>query len=307
MVTIQFAARHAGLSPHTIRAWEQRYAALAPDRTSTNRRLYSGEDLDKLALLNRAVQAGHRIGQIAALSISELQSLLSDLRTSGTLQSAPAVVATAATASLPYLEECLQAVAELDGKALEYGLTRAAAKLGAAAMIDQVALPLLRRIGESWRDGETRPAHEHMATAMIRTFLGNTLASFQPSALAPRLIVTTPVGQLHELGALIAAITAASEGWKALYLGPNLPAEEIAGALHQTRAEAVALSIVYPPDDPRIQHELGALRKHLGQTTPIFVGGNAAADYRPALHAISAIHTEDMPAFRVALEVLRSR
>jgi len=301
--TIQFAARHSGLSPHTIRAWERRYAALAPDRTSTNRRLYSMEDLDKLALLNRAVQAGHRIGQIAALSVPELRNLLRETESS----QAPHAEHTAATTSVSYLEECLHAVAELDGGALEYGLTRAAALLGAVAMIDRVALPLLTHIGENWRDGEIRPAHEHMATAIIRTFLGNMLASFQPSAHAPRLIVTTPIGQLHEIGALVAAITAASEGWKALYLGPNLPAEEIAGAFHQTGARAVALSIVYPPDNPRLDHELGMLRERLGQATPIIAGGHAAKAYGATLRIIGAIQLQDLPALRKELEALRDR
>src|SRR5579862_5152247 len=144
MHTIQFAARHSGLSPHTIRAWERRYSALAPDRTAANRRLYSVEDLDKLALLNRAVQSGHRIGQIAALSIPELQKLPGVEATSQALGGEQAGATTGAatgTTASPFLEECRHAVAALDGDALEYGLTRAAALQGAATMIDRVALP----------------------------------------------------------------------------------------------------------------------------------------------------------------------
>lgn len=307
MHTIQFAARHSGLSQHTIRAWERRYAALAPDRTATNRRLYSDEDLDKLALLNRAVQAGHSIGQIASLSILELHNLLSKSEASQSRLPQPTPSSKGATVPVSDLEECLRAVAEMNGTALEYGLTRAAALMGAAAMIDRVVLPLLTSIGENWRAGQTRPVHEHMATAIVRTFLGNLLASFQSSAVAPCLIVTTPVGQFHELGALIAAITAASEGWKVLYLGPNLPAEEVAGAMYQTRATAVALSLIYPPDDPRLEHELRALRQHVGPMTPIFVGGHAALMYRSALKAIGAIPIEDMPEFRAALEATRTK
>src|SRR5579871_2950965 len=76
MHTIKFVAQHTGLSAHTIRAWERRYAALSPERTATNRRLYSTDDMEKLSLLRRAVQAGHNIGQIARLSLSDLQRLL---------------------------------------------------------------------------------------------------------------------------------------------------------------------------------------------------------------------------------------
>jgi methanogenic corrinoid protein MtbC1 len=47
---------------------------------------------------------------------------------------------------------------------------------------------------------------------------------------APKILVTTPQGQLHELGALIVSAVASTEGWNVTYLGPNLPAEEIVGA-----------------------------------------------------------------------------
>ena len=74
MHTIKFVAIHTGISPHTIRAWERRYSALSPDRTATNRRLYSTTDIEKLSLLQRAVQAGHSIGQIANLAATANQS-----------------------------------------------------------------------------------------------------------------------------------------------------------------------------------------------------------------------------------------
>ena len=146
---------------------------------------------------------------------------------------------------------------------------------GIATVVEQVVVQLLTEIGELWRAGDLRIAHEHMATAVLRSSLGNMLDTFHPSEFAPLLIVTTPLGQFHELGALIVAIVAATEGWRALYLGPNLPATEIAGSAFQSNAAAVALSIVFPPDDPRIGVELLALRKALG-STPLIVGGRDA-------------------------------
>lgn len=305
MHTIKFVANHTGLSPHTIRSWERRYAVLSPDRTATNRRLYTVEDMEKLSLLHRAVLGGHSIGQIATLSVSELKGLLIEERTKES--ALPKQMASAAGAYIPhsYLEECLNAVERWDADALEYALTRAAAMLGTVAMLDQVMLPLLERIGEDWREGDVRPAQEHMASAVMRTFLGRTLAAFQPPAQAPRLIVTTPIRQLHELGALIAAVTAASEGWRVLYLGANLPAEEIAGAAYQSHAGAIALSIVYPPDDPTLAQELDTLRRSVGPEMSLLVGGRASANYTIALQSVGAIRITDMSALRRTLESLR--
>jgi methylmalonyl-CoA mutase cobalamin-binding subunit len=70
------------------------------------------------------------------------------------------------------------------------------------------------------------------------------------------LVVATPTAKMHKPGALIVATIAASDGWRVTYLGPSLPAEEIAGAAHQNRARAVALSLVYPGDDPFLRGEL---------------------------------------------------
>ncbi len=308
MHTIKFVALHSGLSQHTIRAWERRYAALSPERTAANRRLYTASDLEKLSLLNRALQAGHSIGQVAGLSISELQRMLPDAEPPQAegLRQAPAS-AHAVPQSAPDLEECLRCVERLDARGLEDALTRAAALMGMASFIDRLLQPLLQSIGERWRAGELRPANEHLATAIVRTFLGRMLDSFQPTAQAPRLIVTTPAGQMHELGALVVAVTAASAGWRVLYLGPNLPAEEIAGAAHQSGARAVALSIAYPPDDPRMQQEMTGLRKYIGQEIPILAGGRAAAAYQATLDSIAAIQVPDIQILRAELDALRSR
>jgi MerR HTH family regulatory protein/B12 binding domain len=112
--------------------------------------------------------------------------------------------------------------------------------------IEQVIVPLMHRIGDLWHEGVLRVAHEHLASAVVRTSLGSPSRGYGAGPSAPNLVVATPTGQMHELGAMIVATTAASDGWCVTYLGPSLPAEEIAGAVHQRRACAVALSIIYP-------------------------------------------------------------
>jgi methanogenic corrinoid protein MtbC1 len=99
-----------------------------------------------------------------------------------------------------------------------------------------VIVSLLHRVGERWYEGSLRIAQEHLASAVVRGFLGSQREVFDYPETAPTLVVTTPAGQLHELGALVVATAAASEGWRATYLGPNLPAEEIAGAAEQDEA-----------------------------------------------------------------------
>jgi methylmalonyl-CoA mutase cobalamin-binding subunit len=91
------------------------------------------------------------------------------------------------------------------------------------------------------------------------------------------------------------------------YLGPNLPAEEIAAAVAQNQAKIVALSIVYPTDDLHLEQELRLLRTHLPPEVVIIVGGRASGNYREILNAIGAVNITDMASFRAMLETLRLR
>jgi methylmalonyl-CoA mutase cobalamin-binding subunit len=126
-----------------------------------------------------------------------------------------------------------------------------------------------------------------------------------PDASDPLLVSTTPLGQQHEFGALMAAVTAASGGWKTLYLGPNLPAEDIAAAVKGRRANAVVLSLVYPADDPQLETELVKLRELTDEDLPLLVGGRAAIAYDDVLTEVGAIRIGGLADLRRELDRLK--
>ena len=144
------------------------------------------------------------------------------------------------------LAACMAAVQGLDAIALESVLLRARVALSHTVFLEALIVPMMQTIGDLWRDGSLRIMHEHLASAIVRTLLGG-LAT--PASLSPMrpIIITTPAGQLHEIGALIAASIAGVEGWRVTYLGPNLPAEDVAAAVQQDPARVIGLSIIYPP------------------------------------------------------------
>jgi methanogenic corrinoid protein MtbC1 len=108
--------------------------------------------------------------------------------------------------------------------------------------LEKVIGVLAQRVGDLWRAGEILAAHEHFASAAIRGFLGRNARPFAPGSNLPTLVVGTPSGQLHELGAVMVAAGANDLGWRVVYLGPSLPAGELAAAAAQNQARAVALS-----------------------------------------------------------------
>jgi len=304
---IGVVARRTGLKPDLIRAWERRYGAVEPARSDTRRRLYTDADIERLDLLQQAVSAGRGIRHVANLPESELLELIAaDRAATATPQGSvtPLTVELPADGSL--IAGCLEAAGRLDGGELEALLERASVMLSRTALLEQLLVPLMRRIGELWKEGTLRPIHEHLATAVVRSFLGR-LFNTPTATGAPEVIVTTPPQQAHELGAMMAAACAAAEGWRVTYLGPNLPAEEIAAAVRKKNARALVLGITYPPDDPQLGQEIERLARLLPEGTAVLAGGRSAEAYRDRLEKVPATLVADYSELRVELEEVRSR
>ena len=299
--SIQAVAERTGLTPHVIRAWERRYRAIEPVRSAGRQRLYSESEIERIAMLSRAVRGGHSIGKIATLPMAELRALVANQ---------PAATRAAKShghddPAASFREEALAAATRYDGPALEDTLRRALVALGKQGLLRLAIGPLSQEIGERWRSGELTAAHEHFFTASVKVFLGELTRQFATPLNAPRIVVATPAGQFHELGAVMAAAAAANLGWRAIYLGPSLPAHEIAGSALRNEASAVALSIVYPEDDPHLALELTDLARLLPASTRILVGGRAARGYFETFVSIGALYADSIEEFGTQLDSLR--
>jgi DNA-binding transcriptional MerR regulator/methylmalonyl-CoA mutase cobalamin-binding subunit len=300
---INAVVRRTGLSAHVIRVWEKRYGAVEPHRTATNRRLYSDEQVERLELLRDATKAGQSIGAVAKLPGDTLRQMVAAVP-ARERQAKPALTVSPTGPSM--LDDALDAVRALDVSALEGVLTRADYTLGTQGMLQRVAAPLAQALGALWRDGTITAAHEHFATAVLRTYLSRSALPFGSSGNEPVLIVATPAGQLHELGALLVGASAANLGWHVIYLGASLPAPEIASAARQRHARAVALSLVHPDNDPRLDGELTRLRELLPADVAIIAGGRATSAYAKTLAQIGAVQASDLTQLLSALDACRA-
>jgi len=256
---LRSAARLTGLSPELLRAWERRYGVVEPIRTPGGTRRYRASDLERLRLLKAATHSGHRIGALARLSNPELELL---------------GVATEA-APRNRLEDILGTLDALDAAEAQRLLALQLSTLGAVSFAREIAMPLVREIGERWVDQRMRIASEHLATAVLRSMLGSAL---QPSATAlrgARIVFATLAGERHELGLLMTALVAMGAGANPLYLGPEVPVEDLLDAVSRSGAAGVALSIVaLPPSE--VAGPLAALRAGLRADVHLWVGGAGA-------------------------------
>lgn len=297
MLPMRLVSERTGLSPDVLRAWERRYGVVAPGRSPGGQRWYTEADVTRLRLLARAVEAGRNIASVAHLDAASLASLVRSEEASTLARTTPH-----ALAAQPFLADALSAVEALDSAALANTLHQATLRLSMDELLDGVVSPLVRTTGDRWHAGTMSPAHEHLATSAVRRLLGWLTEQYAPGPDAPTLLVTTPAGQWHELGAALSAATAAAVGWRVVYLGPNLPATVIAEAADLCHARAVALSLVFPENDPLMDGELHALRAALPAKIAMVAGGGACAAYRPSLDAIGATVVTDLPSLRTWLK-----
>jgi methanogenic corrinoid protein MtbC1 len=173
------------------------------------------------------------------------------------------------------------------------------------AFLEQVAVPSIREIGHGWQNGTVTVGQEHLATVVFRRILGWVIETVEAGENAPRLLVATPTGQVHELGALLAGAAAASEGWDVVYLGADLPPAEVLSAAEQAGVRAVALSIVLPTGDAALIRNLTQIREGLPRAVPLFLGG-AAVDQDPERYRkLGARVTNSLNAFGASLRDLQ--
>jgi MerR family transcriptional regulator, light-induced transcriptional regulator len=302
---IQVVVRETGLSAHVLRVWEKRYRAVVPQRTATKRRVYSEADVHRLKLLRQATVLGHPIGSVAHLSDEALDTLVQTAAHQGAIAPADSHPMAAPSPDSPIILACMEAVKAFDAEALNKLLERATVQLGHTGLLHQVVAPLTQRLGDLWVEGRVRMSHEHFATALIRGFLLNPARQYAGTNSTWTLVAATPQGQLHELGAVMCAALAAEQGWRAVYLGPSLPAAEIAGVASQNEAQVVALSLIYPDGDPNMERELHDLRRFMPKKA-ILIGGRAAQNYRRSIEAIGALLIKDLNHFQLELANVRA-
>ncbi|MGD8316781.1 MAG: cobalamin-dependent protein, partial [Myxococcales bacterium] len=229
--------------------------------------LYTDADVERLRLLHDLVQSGHSIGGIAKLSDAELRQMATaypKVSSEPALRQAPAI-----------RSQVMKAIEELRIQDAEHILSRAALSTEPAEFFEEVLGPILVEVGDRWETGELRIAHEHACSSVMRGLLFALTRLYPAPDARRRVVVATPAHEGHELGALMVAMLATMHGWSVLYLGPDLPSEEIAYAVTSTEADLLMLSVTnLKPAE--CEKQIAAIERVIPERVRVFVGGRAA-------------------------------
>jgi DNA-binding transcriptional MerR regulator/methylmalonyl-CoA mutase cobalamin-binding subunit len=276
--TLSIAAveRDTGLPKDTLRVWERRYGFPQPRRDAQGERAYPLAQVEKLRLLKRLVDSGHRPGQIAALPLERLRRLAS---------------ACAAAQAEPLADgEDLGALLALvrfhQAEELRRALAQHLLRLGLAGLLQRVIAPLTVLVGEAWSRGELQVYEEHLFSETVQSMLRQAIGSVPAPAGdgAPRVLLTTLPREPHGLGLLMAEAMFALTGARCISLGVQTPLADIARAAAAQRADIVALSFTGVMAARQVLDGLAELRAALPARVQLWVGGSC-----PALHGRRAL------------------
>ena len=286
-ITLSIAAveRDTGLSKDTLRVWERRYGFPSPERDSIGERAYPLEQVEKLRIIKRLMDAGHRPGRIVPMAIDELQRL-----TESTVD-APQRVDESSGA--PDLRIYVDLVREHDMDSLRRQLTQSQVRLGLGRFVTEVIAPLNTRVGDAWMRGQMEIFEEHMYTEAVQVVLRSAIGSIPDATRSgrPRVLLTTFPGEPHGLGLLMAEAMFALEGARCLSLGVQTPIWDIVLAAGAHRADIVALGFTGCMNPNQVVEGLTELRSKLPRQMEIWAGGTAPVLHRRTVDGVVPIST----------------
>ncbi len=257
--------RDTGLSKDVLRSWERRYGFPAPERDVLGERSYPLEQLERLRLVKRLLDAGHRPSRVVTLPLVLLQQLV---------QAGPARQILPDTS---LLQDQLELIRLHDAAALRRELGASLSRLGVAGFVSEVAGPLITAVGDGWLRGQLQVFEEHLFTEVMQGLLRQAIAGIPdtPPAGRPRVLLATLSGEPHGLGLLMAQALLALEGCACTSLGTQTPLWDVHLAAQAIGADIVAVSFSGCVDADQVVQSLVDLRRKLAPGVALWAGGSA--------------------------------
>ena len=251
----------SGVKAHTIRIWEKRYNLFDPDRTETNIRSYSNEDLRKLLNIVSVLDSGMKISKATSLTEEELYAEIESLQQEN-IESAKKII----------INELIVATLKCDISGFENIYSKALVDNGMEHTIEQIIYPLLIRIGLMWTVSKLNPAQEHFATQMIRQKLFSAIDLLPNKKSDNKYLLYLPDNEDHEIGLLYAYFLIKRAGSECIYLGPSVPLDDVANCCKIASVTDVLCMFTIPrPDDLMITY-LRKMDEFIDKPT-IFISG----------------------------------
>ena len=265
----------SGIKAHTIRIWEKRYQLLDPNRSDTNIRFYTDDDVRRILNVSMLIKNGYKISTVAAFDDAKLQAEV--LRQNKNLQDPE-----------KNIDQLLFHTVNLDTFGFEQLLKKIIQENGFSKTILNVIFPFFERIGLLWQAGSIFVAHEHFVSNLIRNHLIIEAAKFDNHLSEKKVLFFLREEELHELGLLYFNFLAAENGFRCIYLGQSLPFGDLANLLRSTEFNFVCTTFINAIEKPELEQYLANLSMIFNKNK-ILVAGRQIAIHKPRLPSNVAV------------------
>lgn len=264
--------RDTGLSKDVLRVWERRYGFPMPLRDVNGERLYPAAQVDRLRLIKRLIDQGHRPGKLLAATPEELARLPSRR---------PALVASAPPAN-DDLGELLSLLKEHDATGYREAMQQRLARHGLISFVQDIVAPLAVAVGVAWENGSFEVFEEHLFTEMTKRLLRQAIAALPVARGTPLVLLTTVPDEEHVLGLLMVEAVLTLEGAGCIALGTQVPLADTVRAAAAHRADIVALSFSVAFPQRQASSLLDQMRRMLPASVALWAGGSGVVRIAPA-------------------------
>lgn len=221
----------SGIKAHTIRIWEKRHRLIEPQRTNTNIRFYSDDDLKKIINVSLLNSNGLKISKIAGMSNDEMSRKVIEISE------------TQPEASV-HIDQLVIAMVELDEEKFEKTLSGLILRFGFENTVVDILYPFLEKIGILWQTHHINPAHEHFISNLIRQKVIVAIDSLAiPPKTAKRVMLFLPEHELHEISLLFSHYRFRKAGFRTFYLGQTVPFHDLKAAFEVHQPHVMITSI----------------------------------------------------------------
>jgi DNA-binding transcriptional MerR regulator/methylmalonyl-CoA mutase cobalamin-binding subunit len=224
--TVKAAARATGVSESRLRTWERRYGIPSPGRSHSGRRLYTEADLAVIRRMAAFVEAGVSAHEAAEAARSGVEA-----------------AATTGVVEHPLALAVAEASERFDETGLVRAIRTAVSEMGWPDAIDRVVFPGLKRVGRYWETAVFPPANEHFASEVVRFELAAAIQALEAAASGtPCVVMACPQDERHDIGLMGLALLLKMHGIRTVYLGADVPAQDLVTAYEAAGADAICLS-----------------------------------------------------------------
>jgi DNA-binding transcriptional MerR regulator len=256
--TIKDLENISGIKAHTIRIWEKRYNLLSPQRTQTNIRYYSTENLQKLlnvALLNKN---NYKISKIAEMSTDLIVLTAKELSNKIAINDEG-------------INSFKLAMFQFDKVLFNNTYSELSQKYTFRGIFKNVFIPFLNHIGLLWQTDTLLPAHEHFISNLIaqKIQVNTEKLEYSVTDSETTYVLFLPENEIHELGLLYLNYELVLRGNNTIYLGQSLPLNNLYHFCKNNDNICFITSLTIQPYDAKIVdyfHEINALLKETNHT-----------------------------------------